>query len=443
MNESNASVTADVKILAALIVLYATSTMVSMAGMEIFGWSCALGSILFIVFKRSSLDNVWRQVRLPVDSALLLLFVIVVLGALFKAPEGISKVDIIGNGRWILLFMFMRAALALTWSDRFARHIFIFLMGLITVISVYAVWQYFYGIDLIRGTRHLLEPKDYRNGQPIYRAEGMFGSSMTFGNSIALTWCFPVAWLLYGNRKTWMYKLAAVSSLMGILAIFATMTRGVWMSACAALVVMSAKARRRGIILLVGLAALFFVISTVFLPELSGRLQSIGDVNHGSNSARFQIWRGNFEIFKENPLLGIGYGVNEEVLENYYPRIGIVDGPRGHAHNTFLQFLSGTGILGFLCFVFFTLYFLRLAWRLIGKIRDQLDTETEWLQIFVAGALGAQIAMIVGGLTECNFKDAEVNHHFLLILAVLATIYVRNRDTQPKVAVETKNVRTT
>lgn len=416
--------------LAAFLVLYATSTMVSMAGMEIFGWSCALGAILFLILKNGAAKTAWNRVRLPVDSALALLFVIVILGALFKSPTEFSKIDIIGNARWILLFMFIRIALAFTWSDKFVKNTMIFLMALITLISLYSIWQYFYGIDLIRGARHALEPKDYRNGQPIYRAEGLFGSSMTFGNSIALTWCFPVAWILYGIRRgtkeVGLYLLAGAASLFGVLAIFATMTRGVWLSALAALIVMSVKAHKRGIVLIAGVAILFFAISTVWLPELSSRMKSIGDTNHGSNSARVQIWKANLEIFKENPILGIGYGVNEDVIEKYYPRLGIVDGAHGHAHNTFLQFLSGTGIIGFICFAIFTVYFLVITWRLSRSLPKPQISGDIWPLVFVEGALGAQVAMIVGGLTECNFKDAEVNHHFLLILAVLATIYIRN-----------------
>ena len=418
--------------LAAFILLYATSTLVSMAGMEIFGWSCAVGAILILALKRGAVRTAWKEIRLPVDTALAVLLVVVILGAILKSPDEISKIDIVGSARWILLFMFLRIALAFTWSDKFVKNTMIFLIGLITIISVYSIWQYFYGIDLIRGARHILEPKDYRNGQPIYRAEGMFGSSMTFGNSIALTWCFPVAWLLHatrhGMRPIWLYVMASAASLFGILAIFATMTRGVWLSAIAALIVMSVRAHKRGLILVAGVALLFFAISTVWLPELSVRMQSIGDTMHSSNSARVQVWKANLEIFKENPILGIGYGVNEDVIDNYYPRLGIVDGFHGHAHNTFLQFLAGTGILGFLCFAVFTIYFFVITWKLARKLPKPNSTGEIWPLVFVEGALGAQIAMFVGGLTECNFKDAEVNHHFLLILAVLATIYIRNRE---------------
>lgn len=427
MSENEHVSSLSLKILSGVLVLYAVSTLVSMAGMEIFGWASALGAVLLVISGRTGLDSLKKNVLLPVDAALATLFVVVVLGAIFKSPAEFSKIDIIGNARWILLFLFVRTALAYTWEERFAKHVVVFLIALITLISLYSIWQYFYGIDLIRGARHVLEPKDFRNGQPIYRAEGLFGSSMTFGNSIALTWCFPVAWLLYGTRKTWAYKLAAASSLLGILAIFATMTRGVWLSAFAALAVMSIKAHRRGILLLAALAIMFFAISKLWLPELGGRLESIVNTAHSSNSARVQIWRANLEIFKENPLLGIGYGVNEDVIGSYYPRLGIEDGAHGHAHNTFLQFLSGTGAIGFICFAVFTIYFLTITWRMSWGLRTTVGTSAEWPRIFVEGALGAQVAMLVGGLTECNFKDAEVNHQFILILAVLATIYIRQR----------------
>lgn len=441
----------DFKLLSSLAILYAVSTIVSMAGMEIFGWASAVGAILMFAFRRRPLSFLRSHVFLPVDFALAGLFFVVVLGAIFKVPpETTAPIDVVGNARWILLFMFLRAALAMTWSDRMVRGLLIFMTVLLAIISAYSIWQYFYGIDLIRGARHVIEPTDFRGDQPIYRAEGVFGSSMTFGNSIALSWCFPIAWLLHGRLKAtknsgrlqWTYVLAAVCSILGLLAILATMTRGVWLSAIAALLVMSAKAHRRGLILIAGAVVLFVGISTVFLPELSGRMQSITDTKHSSNSARVQVWRANFEIFKENPVLGIGYGVNEDVVGEYYERIGITDGFKGHAHNTFLQFLSGTGLLGFLCFATFTIYFLVITWRLGRQsTRDPSVESSEWPKIFIEGAFGAQIAMIVGGLTECNFKDAEVNHQFILILAAVATIYHLTENGGPRSTTEFRDQR--
>ena len=43
-----------------------------------------------------------------------------------------------------------------------------------------------------------------------------------------------------------------------------------------------------------------------------------------------------------------------------------------------------------------------------------------WHRVIVLGALGAQISLHTGGVTQWNFGDAEVNHLFVFVLAMVA-----------------------
>jgi hypothetical protein len=65
-----------------------------------------------------------------------------------------------------------------------------------------------------------------------------------------------------------------------------------------------------------------------------------------------------------------------------------------------------------------------ISHRLLRMIPERF----EWHRALVLGAIGAQVFLHVGGLTEPSFKHAEVKHMFLFILALVATIYCKYRN---------------
>lgn len=42
-----------------------------------------------------------------------------------------------------------------------------------------------------------------------------------------------------------------------------------------------------------------------------------------------------------------------------------------------------------------------------------------WHRTLILGAWGAQIALHVGGLTDCNFKNWQVNHQTMMVWSVI------------------------
>ncbi|MGZ6480380.1 MAG: O-antigen ligase family protein, partial [Bdellovibrionales bacterium] len=97
-------------------------------------------------------------------------------------------------------------------------------------------------------------------------------------------------------------------------------------------------------------------------------------------------------------------------LPEYFARLGIDQEFVSHAHNNLLQFLGGTGIFGFISYCAVIFIFLRKAWR-IRKV-----TAWGW-SLFLA-----QLYMQLGGLTEANFIDGEVNHMLIFTWAILLVV---------------------
>lgn len=70
-------------------------------------------------------------------------------------------------------------------------------------------------------------------------------------------------------------------------------------------------------------------------------------------SARAGSWFGAWMIVKAHPLLGIGVGDTEAALIENYKKINFETGVQNkfNAHNQYLEFWIGSGIVAFLCFV--------------------------------------------------------------------------------------------
>ncbi len=393
--------------------LYGVAVLTSMAGMEMFAGLSML-SVLLILMLGSERRSF--SVKL-VDGALMGLVFVSILGVLVNTPEPKSVIDIIGRARWPLVFCLVRFGLLQVWPVvNFAK--FKIYLGVASFMALYGIIQFPTGIDLVhreQGANLFVDPS---TGAQVYRSSGFFGSPMTYGHSMVLCFSVALGFVLYliQQRKvrTQQFAWTAGGALLMGLSLLTTLTRGVWLAAIASGLVMSAYVGRRLLlkvsgVMVAGLGSLI-VISHAFRD----RVMSIFDLGFRSNADRLVLWKTNFKIWLDYPLLGVGTGENERVIVDYYQRAGM-EGYQGHAHNNLIQFLSGNGVLGLTCFLIFAVGFFVISHRLWRRI----PVEHWFERSLVLGVMGAQVALQVGGMTECNFKDAEVNHLFLFLLALI------------------------
>ena len=55
-----------------------------------------------------------------------------------------------------------------------------------------------------------------------------------------------------------------------------------------------------------------------------------------------------------------------------------------------------------------------------ARLYSTIPSTHYWHRVFALSALGAQLAFHIGGLTQWNFGDAEVQHQFIFWLAIVA-----------------------
>ncbi len=412
--------------------LFCVTLFVSIAAMEL------VSSLIVITFVASFLSEARKNsLSFKIQAKMLLLgapsnkfildkllwsyWFIVSIGS-FVHFESISRsIDIIGYARWIVLLYvyvyFLRRYFSNDWS-RGLRYVF----PMLIFVSVYAIFQMFTGMDLVRGPG-----KSMDTFGELYRAAGFFSMSLTFAYCVGMAFFVSLAYLLVCGRKISdrLFGLSLVAASAGMIAIVASGTRGAWLALVAGLFLLPLLLGRRWI--LPGYITVFATLALILfaVPDFRTRMSSITNLSKGhSNYSRIQIWQGHWEIFKDHPIIGSGLAQNNKIVKYYYEKLGIENGQLGHAHNNYLQMLAGTGFLGFLTWFLFCFYFLRLSFRLWRTLpQDEL-----WFRSLALGIFLAQIYHHVGGMTEANFTDGEVAHQLVLLWAVLIGIETRVKD---------------
>jgi O-antigen ligase len=133
------------------------------------------------------------------------------------------------------------------------------------------------------------------------------------------------------------------------------------------------------------------------------------------------IWAGHFQIFKENPIFGAGYGQNTKALPRVYLEMGAPpDTLVSHAHNQYLHLAAGTGILGLLSYLLIWFFFLKLNLTIWAQRHlSPWDRGAAW------GLLVGQLSFLIAGLTEANFEHSKVR--FMVMLSWAYVIFLANK----------------
>ncbi len=390
--------------LTCLIFLYLVALHTSIAGMELFAWLMTATAFAyqckrrdFSIFRANRAVNVW----------ILGFLVAVMLGLIFN-PLYRTFWFQFGFMRWCIVLWGGVFAIQEVWSEDFERRLITLWASLVAITGAYAGLQCFTGIDLIR--------KDV----VVFQGDGVWRATAWFSESLSFAYGFGVS--LFAQMKPFWEKrsrrAAIAVGILGGLGLVGAISRGAWAAAILTVLAYLWMTERKKWVL--PAAAFFFGLGKLLSWYSIGFFHRINDVQNGqdhSASVRMQIWQAYWEMFKDHPLVGVGIEQGDAFLPEYFAKLGISQDFLSHAHNNLLQFLAGTGIPGFICYSAIVLIFMYKAWRL-RKV-----TAWGW------SLLLAQVYMQLGGLTECNFIDGEVNHMLVFTWALLLVIEARKRTS--------------
>jgi O-antigen ligase len=137
----------------------------------------------------------------------------------------------------------------------------------------------------------------------------------------------------------------------------------------------------------------------------------------GNGSGRTDEWTVAVRMVRSHPITGVGDANFVVVARDYTRQPGVmtearylVDQPH-EAHNTFLQFLSETGIIGLVLFITVCGACLRAGWRAARCFRALRDTAMEVLS-------RAVVVATVAMLTASTFISAQIDERLWILLAL-------------------------
>lgn len=249
--------------------------------------------------------------------------------------------------------------------ERSVKHLVVFLVCLV----IYMLAQRYWGINWVHGFSSSLPDNRFAYG--VYRASGFMSHplSIAYNSMILSLLCVGLGlrqfkdgesckyWFLAGALSYLCLHLSAsrfpllIASLLIALQLLLMMPRS---KALVTVIILSIS----------GIAGVWSIgsRSTELLDDGKSLQERI---------PRLVFWDVHWQMFKDNPWAGVGYTKKSEVAKEYYNRLGYQDMERKYsAHNTYLQSLADSGIIGFLSTLtilmalFLTAWFLNKHWQL-------------------------------------------------------------------------------
>ncbi|MEY4615638.1 MAG: hypothetical protein RJB66_598 [Pseudomonadota bacterium] len=275
-------------------------------------------------------------------------------------------------------------------------------LTILSIVCIYAIAIYFLGFD------PLYEGWDARtkNLETFWRTGGLFSNPMPLAHSYGpLALIFLPISLYYFQKKDFKLIEVPLNFILLILTVLFSFTRGVWIALALATISGAFIFKKRVGLIAIAVTLIGGGLMMTAWPKFRERTLLVFDSQKSYDSERIILWKTNWRIFTDNPIAGIGYGENKRRLREFYDQFKVPQGQfEGHAHNQYLHFLAGTGLVGLLFYVIWCGLFLKLTHELYVVNRDSGHKELSFL---ILGLLLAQLAFHFGSLTESNFSISK------------------------------------
>ena len=130
-----------------------------------------------------------------------------------------------------------------------------------------------------------------------------------------------------------------------------------------------------------------------------------------SLSSRIDIWLKTIDLMKNSWFTGLGLGTWSEVFKGWI-----------HAHSSYLQLWSDTGLIGVSAASAAFAVFLRISWRIIKSPR-----QSHWYGIgvgIIGGMLAGAAASVFDVITYGAFRSPEYHYLSIPLLWIMAALFV-------------------
>ena len=243
------------------------------------------------------------------------------------------------------------------------------------------------------------------------RARGFYSIYMTLAGVLTLVLLAFLPRLLVREPPRARWELPAWIVTLGVLVL--TYTRGAWLGFLAGMATLVPLVRGRRVLTVIGGSTLLLVLLVVGSLTVSSRLRGGNLADPTTVRERLYMWQAGIELFRLNPVTGIGVGQVKKLFPSYaLPQA--IKRSTSHLHNSPLQVLVERGLLGLGCWLWLWGAFFVRGLGILRRTGPGQERE----RALVSGSLAAIAGFLVGGLSEYNFGDAEVVMVAYAVMAV-------------------------
>jgi len=267
-------------------------------------------------------------------------------------------------------------------SDKkiFKRGMLVFLLGaLLAVFS--GLSQYFFEVEFLRHKSIAVTNMGMRAITSSFAHYNGFGAYLV----VVLSLLFSLLLSKLSRFKT--YSLTIVT-MLSIVAIFFTLSRGSWIALIVSFILLAILARSNFKRLV---PILLLIIVMFLLPVFRGRLLFI--FKEGGDSDRFRYWLAAWKMINEHPFFGMGVGTFMANFSKFLPDSNI-----SYAHNCYLQIWAETGIFSLISFMVFIFSLVYLSIKKFFAAQDFL----------LLGLLIGMVGFLVHSFFEVNFYSVQL-----------------------------------
>lgn len=336
-------------------------------------WTILLIFLMILNTKKLTLSSLKNGLKITQTQLILLSFL--TWGLISSAFS--SRLDLSLTGLVSLVvggFVFLSSSIFFR-KNNLKKEFKNFVLSSLLMLGVIGSLQYFlrHSLGLFIETRSSFSASEFltTDGSPLYRVTGISPHPTFFASLLAL-FLLPVLGLIIDNsqkKDKFVFQISLTAFSLGLIALIATFSRSSWGAATIAILVMLISFFIKKITHLDQLKKLAFdkikknwhwvVISgLVVLPfafPVLDRLSSFKTVwTLGNWSGRWELIKHSWQMILSHPFLGVGL--------NHFPAVMVAQGVADTyktfifpVHNTFLLFLSETGIVGGGLFIFFVI----------------------------------------------------------------------------------------
>lgn len=216
---------------------------------------------------------------------------------------------------------------------------------------------------------------------------------------------------LFGDVKAYSKAIALIGLAGTSIATLLTQTRNALLAIFFSLIILLPKNKKVLLVLII-----IFLTAIEFMP-----VKNRFTLDNILNNERIGINYTSFEIIKDHPVFGIGFGMqtydNKDLLDKYNAKIPVKyrqATPIAAPHNLLFDVAVRTGLVGVLLFFYMIITFIRMSWKIVRHGTD--DFIRNWGLYFMA----AFIAFVI----QAMFADATFGLQAIVFYTMLGMMTI-------------------